>query len=284
MPLDDSRVVEGHAVLVRIRDEHDLDALPWLAPQSMCVVLVLAGQCVVQSLNSVVNIEAEGFVLLDAEHKPRLRPSSESHVVAMVFSELSVPVGKELLRAVCGVPLATNDSVREVFVSLARSISADDSPRNGQVNLYLADALIALLAASLLESPEAQMQSPDRHASLLVAVRRTIESRLHDPELRIAQVASAHHISVSTLQKLFAAQGDSVTGWIRERRLERCRRDLANPEFSGLSVSSIANRWGFLNAAHFSRTFSKNFGMTPREYRAVSKRPADRFSQNGVLS
>ena len=36
---------------------------------------------------------------------------------------------------------------------------------------------------------------------------------------------------------------------------ERCRRDLVNPALADRPVAAIASRWGFVDAAHFSRVF-----------------------------
>lgn len=62
----------------------------------------------------------------------------------------------------------------------------------------------------------------------------------------------------------------SFTGYVRDRRLERCRQELMSPAHRGLSVSEICFRWGFNDAAHFSRSFRAKFDMTPRSCRKES--------------
>jgi AraC-like DNA-binding protein len=61
-----------------------------------------------------------------------------------------------------------------------------------------------------------------------------------------------------------------VAGWIRERRLERCRRALLDPALRHWSVSAIAAHWGFVDAAHFSRVFRAAYGLPPAEYRLAA--------------
>ena len=34
-----------------------------------------------------------------------------------------------------------------------------------------------------------------------------------------------------------------------------------------MSITDIAYRWGFSDAAHFARMFRERFGMSPRRYR-----------------
>ncbi|MGH3774727.1 MAG: helix-turn-helix domain-containing protein [Pseudonocardiaceae bacterium] len=48
---------------------------------------------------------------------------------------------------------------------------------------------------------------------------------------------------------------------------DRCRRDLLDPALADRPVSAIATRWGYPNAAHFSRAFRDAYGLPPREYR-----------------
>jgi AraC-like DNA-binding protein len=61
-----------------------------------------------------------------------------------------------------------------------------------------------------------------------------------------------------------------VAGWVRQRRLERCRRDLLDPASAARPVSAVAARWGLVNAAHFSRAFRAAYGLSPVEYRAMA--------------
>lgn len=52
-----------------------------------------------------------------------------------------------------------------------------------------------------------------------------------------------------------------------KHRLERCREDLLDPVLSDRPVAAIAMRWGFTDAAHFSRVFKAAYGVTPSELR-----------------
>ncbi|WP_459801571.1 AraC-like ligand-binding domain-containing protein [Herbidospora sp. RD11066] len=102
----------------------------------------------------------------------------------------------------------------------------------------------------------------------LIQVQAFIEDNLPDPGLSPAVVAHAHHMSLRHLQRLFERQGLSAATWIRERRLARARRDLADPRYARQAVRAIGARWGFHNDAHFNRTFRTAFGVSPGAYRA----------------
>ena len=75
-------------------------------------------------------------------------------------------------------------------------------------------------------------------------------------------------MSVRALHALFEDADTSVAGLVRAERLARCLEDLQRP--NGGSVTDIAFRWGFCDAAHFSRVFKREFGATPTEVRQAA--------------
>ncbi|MFE2499839.1 helix-turn-helix transcriptional regulator [Streptomyces scopuliridis] len=99
--------------------------------------------------------------------------------------------------------------------------------------------------------------------ALAQAAKNLAEQRLADADLSSAMLARELNVSVRTLQRAFAAGGESVTAYIRERRLELARQALSA---SRLAVSEIAAHWQFADSSHFSRTFKQRYGLTPTEY------------------
>jgi AraC-like DNA-binding protein len=99
-------------------------------------------------------------------------------------------------------------------------------------------------------------------------IRRYIRTHLQDPGLSPASIAQAYAMSVRALHALFEDADASVAGLVRSERLARCLEDLQRPNTG--SVTDIAFRWGFCDAAHFSRVFKRAFGTTPSEVRHAS--------------
>lgn len=137
------------------------------------------------------------------------------------------------------------------------------------------NAATALVYATLTESISGQ-KSYDRNA-LRDQIAIYIESRLNDSSLSVEEIAAAHHVSVRTLYRLFSDTSDTVSAYIRDRRLERSRAEIiARPD---LSIAEICMRWGVGEPKHFSRYYRARFGETPRETRmqaraASARRPA----------
>ena len=107
-------------------------------------------------------------------------------------------------------------------------------------------------------------------------LQQYIDARLADPNLSPGGIAKSYGISTRHLHRLFELSGMSVGEWMRNKRLERARDDLANPKFADHSVIQIAFNWGFNDASHFSRTFKAAFGMTPRQYKINQERVVTR--------
>ncbi len=100
---------------------------------------------------------------------------------------------------------------------------------------------------------------------------RLLETRLGDLELSVQSVAAMEGVSVRYLQQLFARAGQTVTGYIKARRLERARGELESPLHAQLSITEIGFRWGFSQSAHFSRAYREHFGESPRETRRKAR-------------
>src|SRR3981189_3718345 len=100
--------------------------------------------------------------------------------------------------------------------------------------------------------------------ALLHRIYEAIERKLGDPDITPARVAQMEGISERYLQKLFEGTGDNFTHYLRERRLQHCRTDLANPAEAHRSVSACPGGCRCSIAAYFRRSFRDRFGMSPR--------------------
>lgn len=141
--------------------------------------------------------------------------------------------------------------------------------RLGTVALDLVGACLAgQLGAGDKLTPEA------RNRALLERIDAFVDHNLGDPQLTPAAVAARHGISLRRLQLLFRERGETVAAGIRRRRLERCRADLADPRLLTRPIHAVAMRWGFANAAVFSRAFREAYGASPTEYRQWAVREA----------
>ncbi|MFJ9900658.1 helix-turn-helix domain-containing protein [Streptomyces sp. NPDC091280] len=162
----------------------------------------------------------------------------------------------------------TGALVSPLLLQLADHLDEYENPGS----LRLADNIVDLLVTLLAEHLGTELPCPATgRRALMMRIATFIEAHLSDHDLCADTVAAAHFISTRYLHKLFRDEGTTVSSWIRERRLEHCRRDLRDPLQLARPVGVIAARWGFADAAHFSRIFRSAYGTSPREYRVTSQ-------------
>ena len=104
---------------------------------------------------------------------------------------------------------------------------------------------------------------------LRLSIDAWIDGHLCDPSLSLTSVAAAHAVSARTVQRVFGRSGETFNGTVRGRRLARAREELRR---TNSSITSIATRWCFSDASHFSRLFKERFGTSPAAFRSRKMR------------
>jgi AraC-like DNA-binding protein len=199
-----------------------------------------------------------------------------------VDDALSDALGRQQTSQIDFAPvLATTTSAGRswlrMLLLLYDQLSRPDSLFNQPlVGLPFADSLIRgfLLAAN----------HPDRDAIAADAPRpapRTIRAALEIIEAEAAQpltasaLAARTHVSVRSLQQGFRSHLDvSPMEYVRQVRLRRAHQELLDSDPSSVTVSSVANRWGFTNAGRFAAAHMQRYGESPSKtlYRYVMRR------------
>ncbi|MFG6668198.1 transcriptional regulator FeaR [Halomonas sp. HNIBRBA4712] len=140
------------------------------------------------------------------------------------------------------------------------------------------EGVVNSLAALLPSIYQHQAQSPafmeQADGTLFNCIQQFIEQHLHEEDMGPERLASAFHISVRQLYRLFEQHDETVCRYVQRRRLARCAEELASPMLSKCSITQIAYKWGFTDSAHFSRSFKREFASSPRTYRREHLEPA----------
>ncbi|WP_390624289.1 helix-turn-helix domain-containing protein [Fodinicola feengrottensis] len=114
--------------------------------------------------------------------------------------------------------------------------------------------LITTAVAERIDRIDA-VSAQTQQRTMFVRVNAFIEEHLAETDLTPGLIAAAHHVSLRYLHRLFEPQHTTVAAWIRHRRLEKCRHDLADPALHTLPVSAIAARWGAAGSSAFQPAF-----------------------------
>ncbi|MEU9869461.1 helix-turn-helix domain-containing protein [Actinomadura sp. NPDC048021] len=212
------------------------------------------------------------LVLYDTSRPYSATLSTDSPVARLLvlrFSRDLLPLPARDLDRLTAVRIPGSQGVGALtstfLLQLARHIGEYSPTDLARLSTPALEALTAALAHELEAGDAVPLHT--RRRALLAQIHTFIQQNLSDPDLSPASIAAAHHISLRHLHNLFNEQGRTVAGWIRERRLEHCRRDLAEPLLATRRISEIAARWGFSRPQHFTQAFRDAYGLSPRQYR-----------------
>jgi len=133
------------------------------------------------------------------------------------------------------------------------------------VDRYLA-SLTGLLLRTAIRKPVGDLE---QIASVRARTDAIIYEQAVDPMLTPATIAAQLNISLRQLYRAFNGT-DSPAARIRSRRLERAAELLCARTVQP-HVERVAQQCGFVSAEYFSRAFRREFGLSPRAYRAAHR-------------
>lgn len=129
----------------------------------------------------------------------------------------------------------------------------------------------------LLMSTLLLVQPSNHHAQLVLpkeqAGRRVVRESLDYIEAHLREritmddIAASVHMSIRAIQQGFREElGSTPMLYLRDRRLERAREDLTDVMPSdGVTVTEVAERWGFSHLSNFAVLYKKRWGESPSE-------------------
>lgn len=232
--------------------------------EALKVCAVRRGQCVIEQSGREVVVKAGEFGLYDTGRPYRLTWPGAWECDVMTASPTTLGVPAQALDHARARTWSTTTGAGALLVQFMTTCASQPGSTTVARN-HLASAGASLLAGVILDDLGSVVDDADE------VFRNQIESYidrcLARPDLSAASIAAAHHVSVRTLQRLFAGTGKGLSALIRHRRLEAVRRDLADPRLAGLTIAEVAARWCVHDAQWLARAFRTRFGVSPSEFR-----------------
>lgn len=229
--------------------------------------LQLSGTGLLLQDNREAVLQAGDLAVYDTQRPYTLVHDGDFRSMVMMFPHDLIDLPVDAVGQLTAVRLAADQGLGRVIspflVQIAHNLDQLSGAGGRRLTHNALDLVTTMFANELAIGPDNQ----DPNRELLDKIRTYIDANLSDPELCPSDIAGAHYISTRHLYNLFKLSGTTVAAWIRSRRLEHCRRDLHDPVCADRPVAAIASRWGFVDAAHFSRLFKSSFGMSPGSYR-----------------
>jgi AraC-like DNA-binding protein len=235
------------------------------ADQYYFLVLQREGAVHVTDEQAGFDLEPGDMALLDSAQSFEMRPQGLLH-------QMSVHLPREALdTAADGRQLFGKLSRRSLSGQLLRDMLLRLTTRDDDASVTLEEgdalreALGALSRGALCGG--AASEAPSGDEPLRLRAQRQILMNLQDEDQSVTRLARQLGISLRQIHRLFEDDGESVGRYIARMRIEASCRDLLCTELQDWTITSIAQKWGFCDAAHFSRVFRKHVGTSPREYR-----------------
>jgi len=248
------------AGLVLVRSgPHEVVGTPKSASDELMWIVQLAGSMVFKH-GPVRTIVRRGEARL---YDPQL---AHSMVFQRDFAQLLFRFPREWIDE-AGLEAGDLLDLRRGLGTLAWSYLTELVGRLGDMEPLEAEDAAGMAAYLFARSarPERSADARWRSSTRLDLAKATAEQNLGNSQLSATVVATQMGISIRTLSALFARENDTFSAWVTRSRLKRASMDLRRDPST--SIAQIAYRWGFADQAHFSRSFSKNYGITPRAFR-----------------
>ncbi|MFI2642330.1 helix-turn-helix domain-containing protein [Streptomyces sp. NPDC018610] len=192
----------------------------------------------------------------------------------------------ERLRRITGTVVDTSDGIGSVLMPFLATLVASAHTCAPAVAGKLAATVVDFFATLVAErtGPGDEAGPDGARRQLVRRIRDHIDRNLADPALSPQAVAASLHISVRYLHRVFEDEGVTVHRLIQRRRLEESARELARGGANAPTVSAVAQRWGFVSPAHFSRVFRTSYGRSPLEWRRLRASPDARASSTAAVA
>lgn len=124
------------------------------------------------------------------------------------------------------------------------------------------------VAKPIESSPITQHEVPSLDEKQeIIDAKQYIKKNLHRT-ITLDETAKKVFLSPYYFSKLFKAEtGITFIAYVNQQKMIHATELLRQSE---LSINQIAKSLGFTQMSYFSRTFKKEYGMTPKEYRNAS--------------
>lgn len=216
-------------------------------------LVVRAGECAI--LDSSIPFHAKSST--DGEVFEAVQAIVPAH---LFLSHLS-------MAAELDAPLTLDYANRESAVRLLDMLCDLGSRITAKVAEPLVAAFLETLSERVREITDCRTPRERNSNMRLSDIRAYIMRNLTDPDLNYEDVAAQCGISTRYLYYLLKADNTTFSKLVWSQRLEKAKEWLGSPDLSSHAICEIAFMAGFKDAAHFSRIFKANFGVSPKQYR-----------------
>jgi AraC family transcriptional activator of tynA and feaB len=232
------------------------------------VVMLLSGTGLLEQNGREVFLQSGDITLYDATRPHRVHCFGE--LTKMIYLSIPRAVFRDRIAGIdrcTALRIPGTQGIGFVAANFLRSSATHADQLLAHEFSVLSDHALDLLTLAVTSVRPVDFNLSRSRAVSLNGIKTFIEQNLRDADLDAGSISSQAGLSARYINTLFEDEGTSLMRYVWKRRLENCRKDMQNPVYAGHRLCDIAFRWGFNDAAHFSRAFKQQFGCSPREFR-----------------
>lgn len=168
----------------------------------------------------------------------------------------------DVIGEISDVPFAVTPKNPESFVALFDEAAQAFKLGGEDRDLVVRKCLYAILLK--LRKEQRRNYTPNSRLQLMQPALDRINHNFTDSELSVHELAQSCGVSSTYFRRLFLESfGTAPQKFIIDRRLEYARQLLLDGQFS---VMEVAEMCGYSEPCHFSRSFTKRFGVAPKNF------------------
>jgi AraC-like DNA-binding protein len=245
------------------------------------VLLSVRGKVGVRHVGHEAVLDEGDFALLDDSFPYRFDFDEPNSVLCVSVTPTTIKAYLPTPARLCGLRMPADRPLNRVASTMLLGLweQIEDRALQAEQRPALARSFLQVMAASYAVDHTCVVDRSVVAAARRTEIKQYIETHLRTPDLTPTTIAAALGLSRRYLRLLFAAESDSVTAYLRRRRLEECAFELAQPQWLGRSITATASDWGFRSVTHFARAFKTAYGTTPSAFKQARVKNASSLAR-----
>lgn len=216
--------------------------------------------------NQYSKCDGGSLVLLNMGKKLEVWQSSPTDVLSVTLPTSLLLRQCADIEKYCGVAVPTNTGAAAILRDMLSGVLRETDHLTGCESQSLSTAFGGMISTVFHNNATCGKEHTILD-SYQKQISNIIDSEIQNTQLSPKLLADRLGVSRSYLFSVSSKAGFSIAKLILERRLNCCRDALVDSSWRKRSITEIAFTFGFKELSHFSRCFTKKFGISPKAYR-----------------
>lgn len=236
--------------------------------ENHCVVsFQLEGSLHLTQFGRRTEVKPGQFSIYTSDAPVRIEGSRNYHSLSAKIPLTRFSSRPEELHQFSATAYSADQGLAPAVQSFLRHLKVSNGSISGAARVGVSQHVVGMIEQMLRSQNDHRAHTETSADVLRERCLAYIESNLQNHDLSPQMIAEGAFISTRYLHQLFSQTDLTVARYIRKRRIERIREDLASPARALEPIEQIALRWGVQNVSYFGQVFKRIEGCTPAEFR-----------------